>query len=115
MGNGDAEFELPVYGELAQRPVREELGLTVAQESRLRDISSQYQKQRLSLVEEAKALASSEYQRKLLEFERRDAEITAQVRQKLNALLSARQLAGLEKIAFYNRVASTLWDSQRPE
>jgi hypothetical protein len=92
-------MELPMYGDLGQATVRQQLGLSAAQETRLREISAECQEQMQKCFDERQRLTPEELERKRPQLTHENTPRNA-FGQQVEALLSPRQLAALKEIAF---------------
>ncbi len=104
----DSGLELPIYGELGQAAVRRELGLSAAQEARLRELSAECQEQMEKRIAEARKMTPAEIKRAAIEQQPREEAARGVFRGQVEDLLSPQQLAALKEITFRGSVFRVL-------
>ena len=103
-----AFVELPVYMQLGEASVAQQLGLSAEERKQLADFAGEYQREARKLAAEMKNLSAQE--RKRPEFQEKATRRLAEARRQVETLLTPQQLAALKEIIFRSRASMMLAD-----
>jgi Zn-dependent protease with chaperone function len=109
-GIDGALVELPVYMQLGETSVAQQLALSAAQRKQLQDFAGEYQRETGKLTAEMKKLSAEE--RKRREFQEKATRRLAEARRQVETLLTPQQLSAIKEIIFRGQAYMMLADTK---